>query len=218
MNTMDSGVKPLRLGVAALLAALLAGCGKPPPPPGDETPAPAPPPPQTAAVPVPTQEIPVVTVSAAPAASSSASAPAPTARPAAAGNEPAVATMQLAQPSGKLGVPVDLRYQVDGEALDGQTVTVHLAAVPRVAGTNLAVSVKDVPGIRTSVGGIRAEKVTVATPYRRQLAITRDAGAPAELRVLVTMDLPEGQAFSWFSVPLSRAPAAAGKQAPVRME
>jgi hypothetical protein len=205
----------------ALLAALLAACSKPKTP-GEETPVPATPPPQAAApAPAPVREIPVVVVSAAPAsASAAAPAVAPTSTAKSAGSsDPAVATMQLARPgSSKLGVPVDLRYQFDGEAGEGQTATLHLAAVPRVAGSNLAVTIKDVPGIHVTAGEIRAAKVSMDTPYRRQLAITRDAGAPAELRVLVTMDLPEGSAFSWFSVPLGNAPAPTGKQAPVRMQ
>jgi hypothetical protein len=215
---MDCRLRTHRAGAALLLALLLAACGRPRTP-GEETPAPATPPPQAAALPVPTQEIPVVTVSApTPAAAPApASKPAPAAQPAA-DAEPAVATMRLATASSKLGVPVDLRYQFDGATGEGQTATLHLAAVPRVAGSNLTVTIKDVPGIHTSVGEIRAAKASMATPYRRQLAVTRERGGPAELRVLVTMDMPEGQAFSWFSVPLENAPAATGKQAPVRME
>jgi hypothetical protein len=217
MNTKDSNLPQRRVVGAVLLSALLAACSKPKTP-GEETPVPATPPPQAAAAPAPApvKEIPVVVISNAPT-QAPAPATAPPAKAATTGSEPAVAAMQLAQPSGKLGVPVDLRYQFDGEARDGQTATLHLAAVPRVAGSNLNVTIKDVPGIRTSAGELRAEKVSMATPYRRQLAVTRDAGGPAELRVLVTMDLPEGSAFSWFSVPLGNAPAA-GKQAPVRME
>ena len=41
-----------------------------------------------------------------------------------------------------MSVAVDLRYQFDGEALPNQPVTLHLAAVPRVAGANLSVSVQ----------------------------------------------------------------------------
>jgi len=219
MNTMDSRLRQRRVGGAILLAALLAGCGKPKTP-GEETPLPATPPPQAAAAaaPAPVRDIPVVVVTAPAQAQARAPAPGSPAQAAPGSGEPAVSSMQLATPvSNKLGVPVDLRYQFDGEALDGQTATLHLAAVPRVAGSNLAVTIKDVPGIHTTVGELRASKVSVATPYRRQLAVTRDAGGPAELRVLVTMDMPEGSAFSWFSVPLGNAPAA-GKQAPVRME
>ena len=221
MHTIYSSANPRRIGGVVLLALLLAGCSKPKTP-GEETPVPATPPPQAAAAPAPApvRDIPVVVVTAAPASeSASAAAPAPAAKAAPGSSEPAVATMQLAKPgSNKLGVPVDLRYQFDGEALDGQTATLHLAAVPRVAGSNLAVTIKDEPGIHTTAGELRAAKASVATAYRRQLAITRDAGGPAELRVLVTMDLPEGSAFSWFSVPLGKEPAPAGKQAPVRMQ
>ncbi len=55
--------------------------------------------------------------------------------------------MQVATASAKISVPVNLRYQIDGEALAGQSFTLHLAAIPRVAGARLQVSVKDAPGL-----------------------------------------------------------------------
>jgi len=134
----------------------------------------------------------------------------------AAAQEPPLASMALATVSSKLGVPADLRYSFDGDATTGQAVTLHLAAVPRVAGSNLAVSIKQVRGIRTSVQEYRADKVIATTAYRRQLTISRDADGPAELRVVVTMDMPIGSAFSYFSVPLAPVKPAA-KDAPIEM-
>ena len=42
-----------------------------------------------------------------------------------------------------MSVAVDLRYSFDGAALPNQPVTLHLAAVPRVLGSKLSVTVKD---------------------------------------------------------------------------
>jgi hypothetical protein len=212
MDKMGSARKLHLVGGAALLAALLAGCGEPKAP-GEEPAAPASQPPQARAPAF--VEIPEVKITAAaqPPPAAATSAAAPVTKPAA---EPALASMQLAVPSAKLGVPVDLRYQFDSDARDGEPVTLHLAAVPRVAGSNLAMSIKQVQGIKATAE-FRSRQAAAATPYREQLSVTRFAGGPAELRVLVTMDLPEGSAFSYFSVPVRGVPAA-GKQAPVRME
>jgi hypothetical protein len=53
------------------------------------------------------------------------------------------------------------------------------------------------------------QKAGAATPYRQQLVVTRQSASAKQLRVLVTMDLPEGSAFGYFSVPFGRAPAEA---------
>jgi hypothetical protein len=110
--------------------------------------------------------------------------------------------MQKALSKAKLGVPVDLRYRLDGDALAGQPAVLHLAAVPRVAGANLEVSIKPVNGLEVSAGSLSVQKASAATAYRAQYSITRQAAGPAEIRVLVTMGVGEGSAFSWFSVPL----------------
>ncbi len=116
-----------------------------------------------------------------------------------------------------MGVAVDLRYQFDGAAVAGQPVTLHLAAVPRVAVSNLSVSIKPVAGVTAGASDMRAEKATAGAVYRKQLSVTRQAEGPTELRVLVTTDLPQGRAFSYFSVPFAAATAAANKQAPVEL-
>lgn len=125
-------------------------------------------------------------------------------------SEPELGSMQLAAAtSEKMGVPVDLRYQIDGDALSGQPVTVHLAAVPRSAGTNLEVSIKEEAGLQfPKAASINAEKAEAGAAYRRQVTLTRTSDGPQELRVLVTMDFPIGKGFTWYSVPLG---GAAGK-------
>lgn len=115
---------------------------------------------------------------------------------------PPLESMASARPSAKMSVPVDLRYSFDGEIRPQQPVTLHLAAVPRAAGTNLTVSVKPVPGIDVAPGPLQLQKTGAHGAYRQQLSITRAPGAPAELRVLVTMDLPMGSGFGFFSIPL----------------
>jgi hypothetical protein len=111
--------------------------------------------------------------------------------------------MAVARPSAKMSVAVDLRYQFDGAVVEGQAATLHLAAISRVDGTNLSVQVKAAPGLEIAHGALSAQKVTATGVYRQQLSVTRHAGAPEELRVLVTMDMPEGTAFGFFTIPLA---------------
>ena len=121
---------------------------------------------------------------------------------------PALDGMQLAKAGSKLGVPVDLRYQFDAAVEPGRPATLHLAAVPRVEGSNLSVRIKETPGIEAFAAPLTAQKASASQAYRQQLTVTRHANAPAELRVLVTMDVAEGSAFSYFSVPFGDASAA----------
>lgn len=60
-------------------------------------------------------------------------------------------------------------------------------------------------------------RASAATAYRQQISERKLAEGPAQLRVLVMMEVPAGSAHSWFTIPLSDAPPAA-KQAPVRLE
>jgi hypothetical protein len=186
--------------------ALLAGCGSRQP----ETPEPlqpAPADPQTTEQPE---------VAAQPDAAAATLADSKPARPAA-GSEPELSGMKVAQVvSDKTGVPVELRYQLDGDAMAGQPVTLYLAAVPRVEGTNLSVSIKAEPGLEFPKETLNAQKAQVATAYRKQVRLTRLSGGPQELRVLVTMDFPIGQGFTWYTVPL--AGSASSKPAVDRLQ
>jgi hypothetical protein len=188
---------------AALLAVVLTGCGK--------APAPAEPATPPASNEAPTNPAPANEVSppdtAAPAPSPAPAPPPPT-EPSAVPKptstaEPSLDSMHAAIPSAKMSVAVDLRYQIDGEALPGQPVTVRLAAVPRVAGTRLQVVVKQVSGLQVATGPLEVQKTTAAGVYRQTLSITRSNSGPQSLRVLVTMDIPEGSGFGYFTVPLA---------------
>ncbi len=86
----------------------------------------------------------------------------------------------------------------------GQPVTLHLAVVPRVAGSNLTMSIKREPGINAIASELTAQKASASATYRQELSVTKLAGGPSGLQVLVTMELPEGSAHSWFNIP-SRA-------------
>ena len=188
---------------AALLCLLLVGCDKAPAP---QTPAPATPAesaPPAEAVPAPSSEVPPADA-AEPVPSPSPPPPTePSTVPKPTAAEPALDAMQVATASAKISVPVNLRYQIDGEALPGQPFTLHLAAVPRVAGAQLQVSVKNAPGLQIASGPLQIQKASAATPYRQRLSVTRSASGPENLRVLVTMDLAEGTAFGYFTIPLA---------------
>lgn len=188
---------------ATVLFGLLAACKPTPqaepaaPPPADQAPASAPPPTDLP----PPEDSPAAPAQPAPDAPPPTD-PAPAPTPTSAPQGPALSSMYLAQAPTKLSVPVDLRYSFDSEPLSDQPVTLHLAAVPRVAGTNLAISVQNVTGIQVATAGpLKVQKANANGTYRQQLSVTRQATSPKELRVLVTMDLPEGSAFGFFSVP-----------------
>lgn len=198
---------------AAALLLTLAGCDRPP----SEVPTPAPAPAETPApdatpVPSPGAETPPAESPADPAQPDAT--PPPPAEPSAvpkptAANEPAVESMRMAKPSAKLSVAVDLRYQFDSEPLPNQPVTLHLAAVPRVGGSNLKVSVKPAAGLQlASPGALQIQKANPSGIYRQQLSLTRGAGGPQSLRVLVTMDLAEGTAFGYYLIPFSSGTSA----------
>lgn len=193
---------------ASVLALFLVACGEAPqpepaaPPPAPaETPAPA-----DEAVPAPSEEAPPAN-EAEPAPSPAPEPPPPTEpspvpKPTAA-MEPSLDAMRVAIPGAKISVPVDLRYQVDGDALAGRPVTVHLAAIPRVAGAKLHVEPKNVPGLQVAEGPLDVQKASAKTAYRQRLSVTRSGAGPDHLRVLVTMQMAEGLAFGYYTVPLA---------------
>jgi hypothetical protein len=109
-------------------------------------------------------------------------------------------------------VAVDLKYHVDAGA-DGQPGSLQLAAISRVPGSNLNLEVKSVPGLEIGGGRLSAQKVEAAGIYRKQVSVIRHANAPANVRVLVTMDMPEGTAFGFFTVPLESGQAQDGNTA-----
>jgi len=121
--------------------------------------------------------------------------------------------MAIARPSAKMSVAADLRYQFDAPVREGEPATLHLAAIPRVAGDNLKVEVKSEPGLEIDHGTLALQKVQAAGVYRQQLSVIRRAGAPGKLSVLVTMDMPEGTAFGFFSIPLAAGQIQGGNPA-----
>lgn len=199
--------------MAAALAVTLAGCDPAPKvdaektvPPSNESPAAGPDADVTPSEVPPPEDTPAAPAQPRPDAPPPTD-PSPAAKPTAGEREPALESMQTARAPAKLSVPVDLKYSFDTEPLANQPATLHLAAVPRVPGTNLAVSVKAADGVRVaSAGKLNVQKASANGAYRQQLTITRQASVP-ELRVLVTMDLPEGSAFGFFSIPFDAGKA-----------
>ena len=201
-------------GCTTLLVVLLGGCGKSaapetvpaPPPASQDAPAPNAPVPDPAPAPANPTETPAAPAQPAPDAPPPKE-PSATPTPAA-NNEPAVESMRAARASAKISVPVDLRYQFDGPVLPNQPVMLHLAAVPRTAGSHLKMSVRSAAGLRADAAPLTLQKVNAAGVYRQQVSITATEGAPTEIRVLITMDLAEGSGFGFFTVPIANGTAA----------
>jgi hypothetical protein len=203
----------LRLAAILLGAALLWGCGKPPadvPAAPDAAPAqdqatapsdvPAPdaaPPPDAGTPAEPNPADPAQPSPDAPPPTDPSPAPTPTSA-----SEPTLDSMHLATPSAKMTVAADLRYQFDSAALADQPATLHLAAVARVPGQNLRISLKEAPGLQFAAGPVGIQKVNSSSIYRQQFSITRGADGPRNLRVLVTMESPAGSGFGFFTIPL----------------
>jgi len=203
-NNLDAAFRTATF--AFLLATLLAGCAKPAPVP-ESAPTESPPQiaPATPDAPPPAETLPAPEDAPASPAQPAPDAPAPT-EPSAvpkptAANEPSLESMSVATPSAKMSVAVDVRYSFDSAALPGQPVTLHLAAVPRVSGSNFNVSVKEVAGVRLAAGPLNLQKTDGSNVYRRQFSVTRGTDSPTQLRVLVTMDYASGSGFGFFSVP-----------------
>jgi hypothetical protein len=188
---------------APLLVALLASCDAqkpedvPPPPPSPAEPVAPPPETPPPADPGAAPQTPAQPAPAAPPPTDPSPAPTPTAA-----NGPPLESMTLATPPAKLSVAVDLRYRFDSAVVVDQPVKLHLAAVPRVAGTNFTVSIRKIAGLDVANGGLVLDKVDASGVYRQEMTLIRRASAPDNIRVLVTMDVPEGAGFGFFSIPL----------------
>ena len=130
---------------------------------------------------------------------------------------PAVESMTPAQPSSKISVPADVRYELSGPALQDQPMTVRIAVVPRVAGQNLRVEFPESSSLSVDSGGGPSveQKVQAAGIYRRTLSVTPRTPNGA-VRVLVSMEVEGGRYFGIFSIPLSGDSAEKG--APIRSQ
>jgi hypothetical protein len=102
-----------------------------------------------------------------------------------------------------MGVAVDLRYIFDGDVLINQPVIVHLAALPRVSGANLKVSVQQTAGFQMASGPLTVQKTQASSVYRQQFSLTQQAGTAEPLRVLVIMKVGENSAFGYFTIPIN---------------
>ncbi|MBC8027448.1 MAG: hypothetical protein H7Y89_15765 [Steroidobacteraceae bacterium] len=109
--------------------------------------------------------------------------------------------MRLAKTSGKLGVAADVRYSFDSARAPDQPVTLNIAVVPRVAGQILKFSMQPTEGVQIAAGPVTRLKVNQADTLRQQFSITRTAGTPGALRVLVTHQWDGGSAFGFYSIP-----------------
>ncbi|MGE0580598.1 MAG: hypothetical protein AB7P31_00485 [Steroidobacteraceae bacterium] len=138
------------------------------------------------------------------AASNCAATPPPT--PSAAEPAPALSAMIPAQRSGgKIGVPVDVRYQFSGVMVAGRPTNLQLAVIPRVQGENLRIELAATPGVAVLAPSapLKVGKAAAAGVYRHAFALTHAANAPAKLPLIVSMEIDGARFFSVFAIPLS---------------
>ena len=124
--------------------------------------------------------------------------------------QPDFATMTAVQPrSGKIGVPVDVRYQYAGTITAGQPVSLHIAVIPRVEGRNLKIELPRTAGLASggkSPASAVFGKAAAADTLRYTVELTPLAGAPDHVPLIVSMDVGGGHFFSVFPIPLAAAP------------
>lgn len=192
---------PLAPLIALLAATLLVACSRPadpdaaPPMPTGDAPAPTRPAPEDASPSA--TDAPGEPAEPTPTAPAGDPAPAPAPR-----DDPPVETMQSARVNAKIGVPVDLLYSFDAAPAPDRPVRLHLAAVPRVEAGEMHITVQRDPGLALSEGSLTVQKAAAAGVYRKQLSVTPQAGAPAEIRVLITMEVAGGSAHGFYFIPL----------------
>jgi hypothetical protein len=119
---------------------------------------------------------------------------------------PDVASMRLAVPveSGKVGVPVDVRYALAGAAMKDVQAPLDLAFVPRVAGSGLEVTFLGSASTSIDDGAapFAVAKADASSVHRRRLTVTPKLGDTGELRVQVVMNVGDGRYSSIFSIPV----------------
>lgn len=122
-------------------------------------------------------------------------------------SEPPLEQMKLARVSGgKISVPVDVLYRVDGVPAAGQAVPVDLAFVPRIRGQNLTVEfpTSDAVTIASGNTSFTEQKAAPDQVIRRTLLVTPQGSGGGEVRVLVSMNVAGGRFFGVFSVPVGK--------------
>jgi hypothetical protein len=120
---------------------------------------------------------------------------------------PAVAHMLPAQASGKIGVPVDVRYLVAEQVTNTGARSIELAFIPRVAGTNMQIEFPTTEGVSIESGSepVMVQKPTASDVFRRRLSVNTFKATGAAVRALVSMDVDGGRYFSVFVIPLDEA-------------
>jgi hypothetical protein len=123
-------------------------------------------------------------------------------------NEPPLNEMQVARVVGKLGPPVDVRYQVSGVVAKDQPVTLQLAFVPRLDGRNLRVEFPESAGVSidSSSQPLASVKASKADVLRHKLLVTPTVADSGQLRAIVSIDVGDARYAGAVSIPLGERP------------
>ncbi len=137
------------------------------------------------------------------AASTPAAAPAPAGEVAAPVESPDDKRMANAVATGKLGAPVDLKYDVLAKPDVGQPFEIELALLPRLAADALEVEVTGIPGLTVVSGGAsRFEGVTAGERYVAKALVQAEAPGIYYANVIAKMITQVQTEARTFSVPV----------------
>lgn len=127
---------------------------------------------------------------------------------------PPLSEMHLARMSGKLGVPVDVRYLVSGVAAKDQPVTLQLAFVPRLDGSNLRVEFPDTAGVTIETGSkaVASQKASKVDVLRHALLVTPTTADSGEVRAVVSIDVGDARYAGVVSIPVGNQPQKVASQ------
>jgi hypothetical protein len=130
--------------------------------------------------------------------------------------QPPLERMRVANPVGKIGPPVDVRYNVEGVFAKGQPVTLQLAFVPRLDGRNLRVEFPESAGMTfaSAPAALASAKASRSDVLRHAILVTPKTDS-AEVRAIVSIDVGEARYAGTVSIPLgAQGVKTAGKKPP----
>jgi hypothetical protein len=125
--------------------------------------------------------------------------------------------MAHAEPLGKVGAPVDVRYQFMGPVIKDQPVALQIAVVPRVPGASLELELpaSDTVALEPRRMTLAADRVSAKTEFRRTVMITPRIASGGRVMVLVSLAVGNANYASYYSITVG-APAPARVREKIR--
>jgi hypothetical protein len=116
---------------------------------------------------------------------------------------PDINQMSVAKQSSKVSVPIDVRYQISGAPSANKSVSVSLAFIPKVAGSDLRVEFPRSETVSVSeTDEVMVQKADAKSVHRHNLVVTPTKGDAGEVRALVSMNVEGARYAGIFVIPV----------------